>query len=452
MGFWSRIAEFARQRAGMDTDSFWREWGLTNNTSAGVPVNMSSAMRHVAVMACTAILAEDVAKIPWQVFSRLPDGGKKPAKGHFLYRLLRSPNDWQTALEFKQMMTAAYVLRGNAYAVILRDFRGAAYALVPVHPDRVMVYEAPSGDVFYAVSRRGLHEMAALKSLPLMIHSDDIFHLRWMSSWNSLLGSSRVGLMSEAIGLAIGQEQMQARFVGQGARPGGALQTDKQLTKEVSDRLKAALAEEHGGWRNAGKTLVLEEGLKWAALGMTMEEADFMVGRNFSLEDIARGFRVPPYKLGIKAEGEGSSMVQQDQEYRNSVLSTHCENWKLKLEKVFDLDGDDTFIDWDYDDALKADIATRYEASRIAIKGSFKKINEIRRREGDPRDPKGDVLLQPMNMVPLGWTPPEKAPEKPAGPGSDTTGKPAEGGDGDALRLPGDDDAKLANGHDRSAG
>jgi HK97 family phage portal protein len=435
MGFWSRVADFARRKADPAGSGFFdgAGWGGAENAS-GVPVNSFSAMQHVAVMACVAILSEDVAKLPLGIYRRRTDGGKEPAKDHPLYRLLKHPNRWQTRLEFVEMMQSALVLRSNAYAVIIRNERGVPTELVPVYPDRVSLYEAPGGDWFYWVSRMGLHEMAVLGSLPLMIHHEDMFHLKWMSSWNSLFGTPRISLMVEAIGLGIGQEKLSAGLIGAGARPSGALQTDAKLSKEVIDRTKAQWQEVYGGWRNAGKTVVLEEGLKWEPLMMSMVDAEFMASRAYQLRDIARGFRVPPHKLGIEGESSGPSMVQRDQDYLNSVLSTYCERWIAKAEATFGIDGEDVFLAFDYEHFLKADIMTRYQVARLGVMSGLLTPNEFRRQEDLPDDPDGNKLLQPANMVPLG-TPPAQKGEGSA-PGSDGTGLPAEGGDGDPAQLP----------------
>ena len=66
-------------------------------------------------------------------------------------------------------------------------------------------------------------------------------------------------------------------------------------------------------------------------------------------------------------------------------------------------------------------------------------VNEARRGEGTPDVPGGDSVLQAVNMVPLGWIPAASPPS--GGAGSDQTGVPASGGDGDPLRDPADDSA-----------
>jgi HK97 family phage portal protein len=438
MSWWNRLLGRLRTKDPPAADTVGSElWELFEaaTTAAGIRVNSFTALQQVAVYACVQILSEDVAKLPLQICRGDPQGNHKPAKDHFLYKLLIRPNAWQTRFEFIEMMTAALALRTNAYAVIVRDGRGQPQQLVPIHPDRVELFEAPGGDWFYSVSRNGLHEISVLEHLPVMIAAEDMLHLRGMASWNSLVGMSRVGVMREAIGLALSQEQQAARLAGTGARPAGVLQTKDKLSPDVIERLKEQWQKNYGGLRNTGKTAVLEQGLEWKQMGMSSVDAEFMAARQFQLEEIARMFRVPPHKLGIVARTTGTTLVQQDQEYLNNVLSGYCERWTSKLGRTFDIDlTDDLFLDFDYSHFLKADIQTRLTAKRIGVAGMIYTPNEARAGEGLAPVAGGDTLYQPTNVAPIGFTP--SAPS--SGPGSDQTGEPAPGGDGDPAAPPDD--------------
>ena len=123
----------------------------------------------------------------------------------------------------------------------------------------------------------------------------------------------------------------------------------------------------------------------------------------------------------------------------NGPISGYCERWKAKGEKFFELDGEEAFLDWDYGHFVKADLLSRFTAYRQAVSGPWMLPNEARRGEGMPDAPVGDSVLQAVNMVPLGWVPSASASS--GGVGSDQTGAPAPGGDGDPLRDPADDSA-----------
>jgi HK97 family phage portal protein len=407
-------------------------------TTAGVRVDDFSAMRHVGVMACVSILSGDIAKIPLGIYRRKANGGKEPAREHYLHKLLRQPNNWQTAFEWKEMMQSSLVMRGNAYSVAVRNGRGVPQYLVPIYPDRVALYEAPDGNWFYWVTRNGLHETAVLRDQGQLIPAEDMLHLRWLPTGHSLLGSSRLTMARESIGLSMGLEEHESRFVGQGARTGGVLQTDKAFaSKEVREQMREEWKILMAGPRNSGATAILEQGLKWQPLGLSMVDSQFIESRNFQLRDLARAFDVPPHRLAIEGETEGPAMVQAAQGYLNGPISGYCERWKARLEIFFDLDGEDVFLDWDYNHFLKADMVTRYTAYRQATGGAWMSINEARELEGMPKVENGDDVLQPVNMAPLGWTPTDQSA---SGPGSDATGAPAQGGDGDPERDPAGDD------------
>ena len=168
-----------------------------------------------------------------------------------------------------------------------------------------------------------------------------------------------------------------------------------------------------------------------------MVDSQFIESRNFQLRDIARAFDVPPYKLAIEGETEGPAMVQIGQQYLNGPISGYCERWKAKAEQFYELDGDDTFLDWGYGHFLKADLLSRFTAYRQAVGGPWMKVNEARRAEGLSSVLDGDTVQQAVNMAPLGWVP--SASGGASDQGSNQTGVPGEGGNGDPNRNPADD-------------
>jgi HK97 family phage portal protein len=440
MGIWSRLWNAVRNKdvgpVGSELFGVLDGWG---RSTSGIPVNTFSAMQHVAVMACVMILAEDIAKLPVGLFRRLPNGGKEPVQDHYLSRLFMEPNDWQTRVEYMQEIMGHLLLRSNAYSVILRDDRGKPTELVPIHPNRVTLFEAPGGEYFFAVSRQGLHEMAKLRGRPILEPQEDIFHLRWMSTTHSLLGTSRIGMMAESIGLSIAQLQHMGKVMSQGARPSGVLSSDKIIPEEVGKRIKTAWQQAYGAsGSEAGGTAILELGLNWQQLSMSLADAQFLEVWKFMLEDIARGFRIPRHKLGLPVEGAATGLVQYEQAYVNDCIATWCDLLVPRLEKLgrepgepgINVNGREFFVEFDYEHLLKPDIKTRLEAKRSGVTAMIYTPDEARRAEGLPDLPDGlgAKMYRPANLVPIDTPVPVPGA---GGVGSDTTGKPAPGGAGD---------------------
>jgi HK97 family phage portal protein len=432
MGMLKRLADRWLQRSNTtNPDQWFIDWVRGGQESAsGIVVSQLEALRDVVTAACVQIRAADLAKLPVHVYRRRKDGGKDVFRDHPLEKLLRKPNNWQTKFEFFEMMQACYLLKTNAYAPAIRNGRGQPIALIPVNPDQVGIYEAPGGELFYRVTRDNQHEIAMLASLPLMISSENVLHLRGMSL-NGLLGVQRISMARDAIGLSRALEEFSSKLFANGARPGGVFETEKRLSDPAFARLKAQINEKYAGVENSGKSMLLEEGLKWSKQTMTAIESDTVNARRLQIEQIATAFDVPLHRLGIIA-GKGESILQAHQMYLNNVLSSDAERWENKLNDMFGLDGEDIFVEFDLNYFNRADMQTRFTALRTGVVGGFLKINEARRSEDLPDVPGGDVLLQPTNVAPFPFTPPKGG----AGPGSDTTGAPAPGGDGDPAAVP----------------
>jgi len=276
---------------------------------------------------------------------------------------------------------------------------------------------------------------------PLLFPYHDMLHLRWLPMWNSLLGSSRLSMVWLSIGLLIGLEEHQVRFVGQGARTGGVLSTDQKFaSEEVRDQVRDEWQRLQAGKRNSGATAILERRLKWQPLGLSMVDRQFIESWNFKLRDVALAFDVPPYKLAIEAEAEaeGPTMVQIGQQYLNGPISGYCERCKARDEKFFGLDGDDIFLDWHHAHFVKADRLSRFAAYRQAVGGPWIAVNEARRGDGMPNVEHGEMVQQAVNTALLGWNPPAKPT---GGQGSDQSGVPGHSGDSDPNRNPADDPA-----------
>jgi HK97 family phage portal protein len=449
MGLLSRLGDFAQLTAqawqvsgipdwrtrSTSTDTtldglLWGDQLWTVPSVTGIGINQQTALNAAAVMACVTMIAEDVAKLPVGLFRLLPNGDRQRVKKgqHWLADLLRRPNDWQNWMEFCEMLMVGLLLRGNAYVIIIRNKAGTPIKFVPINPDRVALWEGQDGGLWYRVTPFGLHEMAELQGLPFLIPFDDVLHVRGFSV-NGLVGASRIALAREAIGLTLGQERKAASFLGQGASPSGVLSTEQKLTKETRDVAKQMWKDLHSGLQNAGRTAIMEAGLKWTPLTLTSTDLEFIASRQFQLQEIARIWRVPPHKIGELSRATNNNITQQSQEYVNDTISGYTTRWKRKFDDKFDLDDDDLFIDFDLSAILEGDIVARYNAYRTGIMSGFLAPNEARKADGKNRktgeETGPDALQQPANMSAMGSQSSGTGADD--GGGTGTGGRPEDG-------------------------
>jgi HK97 family phage portal protein len=424
MSFFSRMsaAWSAITTKSSDVDAAMESWfseALGNNPSAtGLTISQATAINVSTVYACISVRSKDIARCRPRLLQLDGARSQKPVRDHAVAKLFDTPNTLQTWYEWCVQMHMAYLLRGNAYAAIVRDGRGRPISTWPLNPDGVHLYEGGDGELFYSVMRSGLYQRHQLRSLPLMIPADDILHLRGISI-NSLYGISTISVARDAIGVALGLEQQAARFMSNGARPSGVLQTDKKLTPEAVTRLRQQWESLRAGIANAGKTAILEEGLKWNPMQLNSVDLEFISQRKLAVEEIARFFGVPLHKLGVAGEVGKLRLDQADQSYVNTTIMPDLEMWEQKFDQRFDLRREGLTADFDERQLLRAEEATRVNNARLRVMSGLRTQNEERALEGDPPMPGADVLLTPVNLAAVGSDTSGTAP--------DGAGRPNEG-------------------------
>jgi HK97 family phage portal protein len=363
-------------------------------TASGVSVTESSAMRIAAAWRCTQIISGAVAFVPLDLVLRVSETERRPAAGHPLRKVLTAkPNHWQTPSEFRRMMQAHLLLRGNAYA--LKVFLGGSVvALLPLHPDRVEVEQAADMSLSYRVR----HSDGRYR----VLSGRDVFHLRGMSL-DGVKGLSVLSHMRESLGLALQAERAGARMMKDGQFVGGTLEHPGKLGPEAYERLKTSISERFSGADNAGKAMILEEGMKFTPIAMSATDLQFLEQRDFQRYDIAMFFGVPPHMLGAteKQTSWGSGIEQQGIGFVTYTLNDWLKIWEEAIKR--DLIPE---REWDTLDArfftqglMRGDVKTRWEAYVKARQWGVMSADEIRALEDmNPRpDGRGGEYAEPPN-------------------------------------------------------
>jgi len=368
-------------------------------TAAGATVSDATALKVSVVYACVRVIAEDIAKLPADIWRARKDGtGWDRAKDHPLYAILRRPNRFMTPTSFFMAMGASLGFRGNAISVILRDDRGIApVGLWPVNPGQVTIYESVTGELFYAISRRTTLENAVLRNTPIMVPAYDIMHVRGFTL-DGMVGLSPLAQMRESIGIAIAGESMSAGMLANGAQPGGVLRHPEKITEEAANRLRSSWQSQYGGSANSGKTVILEEGMEFQQLGMTSVDAQFLDQRKFTIEEIARAFRIPLHMIGMLDRMTNNNVEQLNRSYYDQTLMVLIKAIEDQFRLSFDLP-DDLEVEFDVNGLLRADFKTRQEGAKTQAGGGALSINEWRRAEGMNDMPGGNVWARPLNTA-----------------------------------------------------
>ena len=117
-----------------------------------------------------------------------------------------------------------------------------------------------------------------------------------------------------------------------GTLVGGALSHKGTLSDPAFERLQASLAEKEGA-DNAGKNLILEEGMEWKAYGSNAKDSQMTELRKLQIEEIARVSGVPRPLLMVDETSWGSGIEALGQFFVAYALNPWFEAWQQAVER-----------------------------------------------------------------------------------------------------------------------
>ena len=368
---------------------------MFGGTSSGKAVNETTAMQTSAVYACVRILAEAVAGLPLHVYERIDGGGKNIKRDHPLYRLLHDePNSEMTSFVFRETLMSHLLLWGNAYAQIIRDGWGYPTALYPLLPNNMSVDRNANGKIVYTYrSENGEKKLGR----------ENILHIPGLG-FDGLVGYSPIAMAKNAVGMSIATEEYGAKFFANGANPGGVLE-HPSIIKDIQ-RVKDSWNAGYQGSSNAHKVAILEEGMKFNAIGIPPEAAQFLETRKFQINEIARIFRVPPHMVGDLEKSSFSNIEQQSLEFVKYTLDPWVVRWEQSLQQSLLLPGEkaSVYIKFNVDGLLRGDYASRMQGYSTGIQNGFMSVNDVRALEDMnllPDEEGGNLHFVNGNMVKL---------------------------------------------------
>lgn len=379
--------------------------GVGSASATGEVVTPDSALRVGAVYGCVRIIAGAVATLPLDIKQKVDERTRREATDHPLTRIFsRRPNQWMKPAQFRRMATSHILLRGNFYARIVRGSRGVT-ALLPLHPDRVEPRQR--ADLYLEYLYRGPN------GVEQVFQHGDIFHITGMTG-DGIKGMSVLSYAREVVGLAQATARHGGAFFRNGTSIGSVLKHKGKLGPDGLTFLQASL-EAYRGSENAQRTLVLEEGMDFQALGMSAKDAEFVETMKLTRSDIAMFFGVPPHMLGDteKSTSWGSGIEQQSLGFVAYTLEDWLTAWEdaINVDLVAESEAD-IYARFNRAALVRGDIKARWDAYTKGLQWGVISPDEVRALEDwNPRaDGGGGIYYPPPNTA--GAT--DEKPDEPA--------------------------------------
>lgn len=365
------------------------------------------AYKHY-VMRCVDARAKEVGNIKLHLYRRK---GKEWAevKEHALLNLLFRVNPFMTQTMFFHHIQAYKDLSGEAFVWKLRDKNKNIKEMWFLRPDWVDILPDPKTFIKAYRYRAG---GSTREEDQVIIPPEDIMHFKDFNPLNQWRGKGIVESLAVEIDTYDYSGEYNRNFFYNSAKPAGVLYTEHNLKDEVRRRLEEAWKEKYAGRQNAFKTAILEGGLKWQDVGHTQKDMDFATLKTMSRDDILSVFQVPKSVIAISDDVNRANAREGRASFQEFVIDPLMRQIVGFLNEFLVSEyGEDLFLD--YDPPAPVDQTQDLAYYESGIRNYWLSINEVREREGlEPLDdPKADKPLVPFNLLPLGDSMSNSAPD-----------------------------------------
>ncbi len=365
-------------------------------TAAGINVSAENALSFPAVFACVKSISDDIASLPFKVFTKT-DNGKIIAENHDQqYLISKRPNQFYSKVNYLKALISNFLLWGNAFALIIRNKasgRPISYQVLE-SKDVQVVKDEQNGrlvDVFYHNTKSGE-----------IYDSMDIIHIADFTT-DGIIGKSRIKIARETVAQGIGLINYASKYYRDGGALSGVVESDGHLTNEALAKAQQTFTEAFGGGDNVGGVGFLPKGMKFKQVKMSMPLTDmeYMASRKFVLEEIARIFGVPPHKIGHLEKSSFNNIHEQNMEYvQNTLLPIVTMIEEEHNAKIFThKEEKQSFVKIELKGLLRGDIKQRSEFYTKMIDRAVLSPNDVLRLEDMPTYEGGEIRILPSNYL-----------------------------------------------------
>ena len=349
---------------------------------SGISVNSKSALGLTAYWCGIRAISETVARCRLSVMD-ISGEVHKTLNNHAIHKIFNvRPNRFMSVFTFVERIMHDLLIWGNFYALILRDKAGRVVELWPLDPTTTnlrLVKHPDTGKLVLRYQMRVVSEETG--QLVTEYHdSDDVLHIRGMGA-DGYVGYSPLDVFRQTFGLGIASRNYGLSFFKNGGRPSGLLTTENALSPEQAEQTSARWKRATTG-KNSQATAVLDAGLKYQAIALPPEHAQFLQTRKFSIVEIAQILNMPPTKLHDLTYGTYSNVGQEALAFSEDTIEPWTSRIESEITKMFIREPEKQGVKFDVSVLLKGDMLSRYRAYNIGIGSGVLTREEARIKEG----------------------------------------------------------------------
>ena len=366
--------------------------------------------KNVIAYRCISMVAQSVASVPFKVMRdevEILDGE--------LVDLVARPNPWTGWGAFIESMVAYYLIAGDAYLEAVAPKGQVPSELYTLRPDRMHVkmsqlFGSPEAYVWIVGNARKVWDMDPITGEGPILHWRSF---NPMDPWN---GQSAVDPASFSIDQHNAAATHNARLLRNNATPSGALsfgsnkEGGSMMTPEQRAFLRNQLDRYYSGAENAGRVLILEDGMTWTSMGLSQKDMDWLKGKDVSAREIGLAYGVPSQLLSIPDSQTYANNREARLAFWEDTVIPLLSRCRDALNVWFAQWWPEFRLEYDLAEVPAMALQQERKGERLTklVQGYIFTPNEAREEFGKEPSDGGDALLTPAGLLPINFGGPDR--------------------------------------------
>lgn len=270
----------------------------------GFEAQMRALENNGTAYAIVQRIIEAVAEVQWCLFRVPRDGRRRFAPGysgpqdnrvevirHPALTLWNQPNPFFTGHAFRETTQQFQEATGEQHWLVTQAGGKLPQELWPIRPDRMFPVMDPTQYLAGWIYRSPDGEQ-----IPLRV--DQVIYLRNPRPTDLYRGLSPLAAINTDLDAVRQASEYTSAWFRNGARPGGLIQAEQNISDEDFDIFQQRWKETHQGVDNANRVAILEAGMTWQSVTSTHDEMQLVELNQSARETIREAFGFPKAMLG----------------------------------------------------------------------------------------------------------------------------------------------------------
>lgn len=376
----------------LSNPSSWLTALFAPRSKSGANTSLDNVISLPSVWRAVNLISDSLASVPFEVLE-FGDDSVAVRKDHPIsYLLAKEPSPLYTSYTFRKTLISLALLKGNAYALIVRDRRSQI-------PKEFRIFDTINGAMDVSVSDKMVPEYTHSSDPGKKYPYYDVVHIKNMTM-DGVEGLSSLGIHRDNFGMGISARDFGNEFYANGAFLTGYLSVPSVLTPEAYARMKKSWNATYSGVGNAGRTAILEQGTEFKSSMVRPEDAQMIDVQKFSIQDVARIFGVPSHLLNDLDRATFSNIEQLSLEFAKYTLRPWAENIEQEFDRKVFKESEKRIMGshLNLNGFLRGDTEAQANRYRTLIQNGIMSINEARKEERLNPVEGGDRHFIQLNM------------------------------------------------------